>query len=34
VLAEVGEEWQPAGATAIVMDPRDGAIISLATGRA
>ena len=24
VLAEVGEEWQPKGATAIVMDPRDG----------
>ena len=25
VLAEVGEEWKPKGATAIVMDPRDGA---------
>jgi cell division protein FtsI (penicillin-binding protein 3) len=30
VLAEVGEEWQPKGATAIVMDPRDGAILALA----
>ena len=30
VLAEVGEEWQPKGATALVMDPRDGAILALA----
>ena len=30
MLAEVGEEWQPKGATAIVMDPRDGAILALA----
>jgi len=30
VLAEVGETWQPKGATALVMDPRDGAIIALA----
>ena len=30
VLAEVGETWQPAGATALVMDPRDGAILALA----
>ncbi len=30
VLAEVGEEWKPKGATAIVMDPRDGAILALA----
>ena len=30
VLAEVGEEWKPKGATAIVMDPRDGAVIALA----
>jgi cell division protein FtsI/penicillin-binding protein 2 len=30
VLEEVGEEWQPKGATAIVMDPRDGAILALA----
>ena len=30
VLAEVGEEWQPKGATAIVMDPRDGGILALA----
>jgi len=29
-LAEVGEEWKPKGATAIVMDPRDGAILALA----
>jgi cell division protein FtsI/penicillin-binding protein 2 len=31
VLAEVGEEWQPKGATAIVMDPRDGGILALAS---
>ena len=30
VLAEVGEAWQPKGATAIVMDPRDGAVLALA----
>jgi cell division protein FtsI (penicillin-binding protein 3) len=30
VLDEVGEEWQPKGATALVMDPRDGAILALA----
>jgi cell division protein FtsI (penicillin-binding protein 3) len=30
VLAEVGEEWQPKGATALVMDPNTGAIIALA----
>ena len=30
VLADVGEEWKPKGATAIVMDPRDGAVLALA----
>ncbi len=30
VLAEVGEEWKPKGATAIVMDPRDGGVLALA----
>ena len=30
VLAQVGEEWKPKGATAIVMDPRDGGILALA----
>ena len=30
VLADVGEAWQPAGATALVMDPRDGAVLALA----
>jgi cell division protein FtsI/penicillin-binding protein 2 len=30
VLAEVGQQLQPKGATAIVMDPRDGAILALA----
>jgi cell division protein FtsI/penicillin-binding protein 2 len=30
VLAEVGEVWRPRAATALVMDPRDGAIIALA----
>ena len=30
VLAEVGEQWQPKGATALVMDPRDGSILALA----
>ena len=30
VLAKVGEEWKPKGATAIVMDPRDGELLALA----
>src|SRR5829696_1360721 len=30
VLADVGETWRPQGATAIVMDPRDGALLALA----
>jgi len=30
VLAEVGEEYKPKGATAIVMDPRDGSVLALA----
>ena len=30
VLAEVGREWKPKGATALVMDPRDGAILAMA----
>jgi cell division protein FtsI/penicillin-binding protein 2 len=30
VLAELGEVWRPKGATALVMDPRDGAILALA----
>jgi cell division protein FtsI/penicillin-binding protein 2 len=30
VLAEVGERWQPKGATAIVMDPNDGSLLALA----
>jgi cell division protein FtsI (penicillin-binding protein 3) len=30
VLAAVGEQHKPKGATAIVMDPRDGAILALA----
>jgi cell division protein FtsI (penicillin-binding protein 3) len=30
VLGEVGETYQPAGATAVVMDPRSGAILALA----
>jgi cell division protein FtsI (penicillin-binding protein 3) len=30
VLAQVGEQYKPKGATAIVMDPRDGAILALA----
>jgi cell division protein FtsI/penicillin-binding protein 2 len=29
-LAELGRKWKPKGATAIVMDPRDGAIMALA----
>jgi len=30
VLGEVGQTYQPAGATALVMDPRSGAILALA----
>ena len=30
MLAEVGQTYQPAGATALVMDPRTGAILALA----
>ena len=30
MLAEVGQEWKPKGATAIVMDPRSGALLALA----
>jgi cell division protein FtsI (penicillin-binding protein 3) len=30
VLGEVGETYHPAGATAVVMDPRSGAILALA----
>ena len=30
VLGEVGQTYQPAGATAVVMDPRSGAILALA----
>jgi cell division protein FtsI/penicillin-binding protein 2 len=30
VLADVGREWRPKGATAIVMDPRDGSLLALA----
>lgn len=30
VLAEVGAQWRPKGATALVMDPRDGEILALA----
>jgi cell division protein FtsI (penicillin-binding protein 3) len=30
VLSEVGQTYQPAGATAVVMDPRTGAILALA----
>ncbi|MDP9377370.1 MAG: penicillin-binding protein 2 [Actinomycetota bacterium] len=30
VLAEVGRQWSPKGATAIVMDPRDGSVLALA----
>jgi cell division protein FtsI (penicillin-binding protein 3) len=30
VLGEVGQTYQPAGATALVMDPRTGAILALA----
>jgi cell division protein FtsI/penicillin-binding protein 2 len=30
VLAEVGQAWRPKGATAVVMDPRSGAVLALA----
>jgi cell division protein FtsI (penicillin-binding protein 3)/stage V sporulation protein D (sporulation-specific penicillin-binding protein) len=30
VLADVGQTWRPRAATAIVMDPRDGALLALA----
>ena len=30
VLAELGERWKPKGATAIVMDPRDGGLLAVA----
>jgi cell division protein FtsI/penicillin-binding protein 2 len=30
VLADVGRAWKPKGATAVVMDPRDGSILALA----
>ncbi len=30
VLAKIGKEWRPRGATAIVMDPRDGSLLALA----
>jgi cell division protein FtsI/penicillin-binding protein 2 len=30
VLADVGAKWKPKGATAVVMDPRDGSILALA----
>jgi cell division protein FtsI (penicillin-binding protein 3) len=30
VLADLGEYWKPKGATAIVMDPRDGGLLALA----
>ena len=30
VLAELGKAWTPKGATAVVMDPRDGAVLALA----
>ena len=30
VLAEVGQEWKPKGATALVMDPNTGAVLALA----
>src|SRR5690606_33802780 len=31
VLAEVGEAYEPEGATAIVMDPRSGDVLAMAT---
>src|SRR3954452_13587634 len=30
VLARLGQEWKPKGATAIVMDPRNGSLLALA----
>ena len=30
VLAEVGAKWKPKGATAIVMDPRNGGVLAMA----
>ena len=30
VLAKIGRDWKPRGATAIVMDPRSGALLALA----
>jgi cell division protein FtsI (penicillin-binding protein 3) len=30
VLADIGRDWSPKGATALVMDPRDGSILALA----
>ena len=30
VLAKIGRDWKPKGATALVMDPRDGSILALA----
>lgn len=30
VLADLGEKWRPKGATAVVMDPRDGSVLALA----
>jgi cell division protein FtsI/penicillin-binding protein 2 len=30
ILGEVGQAYQPAGATAVVMDPRSGAVLALA----
>ena len=30
VLGEVGEEWKPKGATALVIDPRNGELLALA----
>lgn len=30
VLAQVGAKWRPKGATAIVMDPRNGSVLALA----
>jgi cell division protein FtsI/penicillin-binding protein 2 len=30
VLSDLGEEWKPKGATAIVMDPRDNSVLALA----
>jgi cell division protein FtsI (penicillin-binding protein 3) len=30
VLADLGRDWSPKGATAVVMDPRDGSLLALA----